>query len=299
MPFFIIGSELDHLTVDTSQTAKKPPMPAGDTFTCKAQRDCEWRHIAAAVRNTDYQPLTSNPHQQGGGYTGKLIYAATSNTGTFTIGVPEWQNISWWDAMDYIGINAFFPLLAGNATSDVQIQSAWHHDNSHGQLAPATNNSSGNTFNLFDTFSSLAAHFGRPILFTGAGYESLQQSNNDPGNTTVGAQDDNEQLNDMRGLLETFSNQPWWLGVVWSSDYAIWPRDSLKSTFENDPKNPFFNDSVGDGSGEIDLATNTEWAGDCLSAPSGKCLDGHAPAKAAGGMLNQIYPIKPIPPPSD
>ncbi|HKD76435.1 MAG TPA: hypothetical protein VKB76_13110, partial [Ktedonobacterales bacterium] len=297
MPFFIIGSELDRLTVDNSETAGKPAMPPSDTFTCKARRDCEWRHIAAAMRGTDYQPLTSTTHQPGGGYTGKLIYAATSDAlPGITIGEPEWQNITWWDAVDYIGINAFFPLLAGNATSDIQIQSAWHHDDSHGALA------SSNTTSLFDAFSNLAAHFGRPILFTGAGYESASGSNADPGNTTTAAQDDNEQLNDMHGLLEAFSNQPWWLGVVWSSDYAIWPRDSLNSFNNASSTSPFFRDGgegFGEGNSEPTWATNTEWAGDCLSASSGKCTDGHAPAKAAGVMLSQTYPVKPIPPSSD
>jgi hypothetical protein len=295
MPFFIIGSELDQLTVDNPQTAGKPPLKEGDDPTCHARRDCEWRHIIAAVHNPSYQSLTDGVNRQGGSYTGKLIYAATSSVISGTIDKPEWQNITWWDALDYIGIDAFFPLLADTATSDIQIQSAWHHDASHGQLATGANGNGGNTFDLFAALNDLASHFGKFILFTGAGYESLSGSNGNPGNDTTGQQDYNEQLNDMQGLLETFSGQRWWLGVIWSSDYAVWPRDSLTNAPIS--TDSFFHEN-GDGTGENDWTKNTEWAGDCISASFSTCPDGHAPAKPAGVMLSQKYTIKPIPPQS-
>ncbi len=292
MPFFIVGTDLDHLTVDGADTKAKPKLPPDDTFTCSARRDCEWRHIAAAVRNTDYHLLSGAP-QQGGGYAGKLIYAANGGISSDGANPDEWKNITWWDAMDYIGINAFFPLLDGTATSDVQVESAWHKDSSHGALA------SSNTINLFDAFSSLSSRFGEPILFTGAGYESTSGSNGNPGDTVTGQPDDNEQLNDMQGLLETFNGQPWWLGVIWSSDFAIWPRDSLAATFSNAPiTSQFFRDTH-EGNYEYNWPTNTEWAGDCLSASSGTCPGGGSPAKSAGAMLNKTYTIKPIPPPTD
>jgi hypothetical protein len=284
MPFFIVGSNLEYMTTDNN-TKGRPA--TGDTFKCTGRRECEWRHVIAAVRDGTYHTYIGNKTisvSGFSGYTGQVIYEATgriniTNFYSNAFGSYEWDpaNFLWWDAVDIIGIDAYFPLTNTNEPSVAQLEDAWRGSTVHGaQLAAPTQNG-----NLFQRLQSLFTRTHRPILFTSAGYESVSGSNQSPGRATIlsdTASDQYEQLNDMEALLDTFSPQPWWLGVVWSPDYPVWPHQALSQT------KPVTNGTLAEG----DWTTNAEWAGDCLTGCS-------TPAKKAGVYLHQTYQIAPLP----
>ncbi len=279
VPFFIFGSNLSAITIDTSATMKSTdtyakPWP-GDTYICNGRRECGWRHVIAAIRGTTYQHATGKGSFTGGGYTGKLIYEAAAPSQGNSTGY-EWQSITWWDAVDIIGIDADYPILAtSKALSAQMIADAWKGVGA--EIAPDNASPGG----LLAQFETLSTQFNKPVLFLQVGYCSFSNANNQPPGTapsgTTTLVDQQEQRFDMQGLLIAFSDQPWWLGVIWSADYPLLPRSGIT---ENTV-------SLDTYSWQYD----TQWAGDCLT--SAQCPN---PEKSAGRMLRDTYKVNPLPP---
>ncbi len=258
LPYFIIGDDLVNVTTDTSHTsAKGDPYGIdrgvpGESFpTCTGRRDCEWRHVIHALRSPEYATFIKHVGKPGGGYTGKLIYAANSDGASSGESQPEFENISWWDAVDIIGVDAYFSLTQLSADLDVgSLEHAW---NGTLQTGPSGEK------NITQRLATVSTKYARPILFTSAGYASSPGSNDKPSalagqGATIGQKtpvDGIEQLNDMQALLETFNGLPWWEGVFWNGDEPMTPHTSQRS-----------------------WASNSNWAGDTLqtSKPAGQWL---------------------------
>jgi hypothetical protein len=260
LKFFVIGDSLSNLTSDgPNSTAQADPQglvaTKGDGFKaakCSGRHECEWRHVIHAVRARTYTNYAGHA-QTGGGYTGHLLYAASWAPGdAFASSAQgEFELIRWWDAVDAVGIDAYFPLT--QASADVQptvLQAAWH-----GQGTGISNQG-----DIFDRIQHVANVTGKPVIFTSAGYESVPGSNTSPGQTAASVYDQNEQLDDMQALLQTFAGAPWWAGVIWSYDQPLTPR-----------------------SAQADWRYGTQWAGDNL----GGSLD--TDVKAGGAWLASYY----------
>jgi hypothetical protein len=260
LPYFIFGNDLVNITTDTKATGKGTRGASGspgDKFTCAGRRDCGWRHVINAIKSATY--IDYQGHQQtGGGYQGKLIYGASwGGSGKAPV---EFEHITWWDAVDFLGVNAYFPIM--KIAADVPVATlvdAWHGKKDDLDLA-GQGDIVGRLGGMYDKFH-------RPILFTSAGYESTPGANNAPGAATPTTRDDLEQQNDMEALLEAFPQRtaPWFAGVLWAFDEPKWPRSSVSG-----------------------WATSTEWAGDTVS---GK---GPNDAKLGGKFLAQFYQQRPI-----
>ncbi len=102
----------------TPRTRQRRTMPQGidqvclgESFpNCTGRRDCGWRHVIHAIQSAYLRQFHWPPDADGGGYTGKLIYAASSGGASEGATDSEYNHITWWDAVDYIGVDAFFPL---------------------------------------------------------------------------------------------------------------------------------------------------------------------------------------------
>jgi hypothetical protein len=262
LPYFIFGNDLVNMTTDTKATGKGTKGATGapgEKLTCTGRRDCEWRHVINALKSdtyTDYQG-----HQQtGGGYQGKLIYGASWTNANDSRVPIEFEHISWWDAADFIGLDAGFPLT--KLAADVPVATlvdAWHGKQDDLDLA-GQGDIVGRLGGLYDKYQ-------HPILFTSAGYESVPGSNIRPGATAPTTRDDLEQANDMEALLRAFPQKtaPWFAGVIWSFDEPKWPRSSVSG-----------------------WATSTAWAGDTVNGI------GQNDAKLAGKFLARFYQGRPI-----
>ena len=229
LPYFIIGDGLSDATTDgPSTTAKADPTAIdrgvpGESFpTCSGRRDCEWRHLIHALRAPEYANYAKHAIQQGGNYTGKLIYIANWRGSLQGATDPEFEHITWWDAVDFIGVDAYFPLSQNNADLSVnQLQSAWQ-----GQTPCGSKDLNVCPGNIIQRLSAVAVKFGKTLLLT-AGYGSVPGANSAPpipSNANLANEDDGEQLADMQALLETFNGQPWWAGVFWNGDEPFAPR---------------------------------------------------------------------------
>jgi hypothetical protein len=269
MPYFILGDGLANLTSDgQNSTAKADPKGIvsvkGDTFDatkCSGRHECEWRHIIHAVHGLTYATYIGQKSQIGANYQGKLIYGASWGPGDGNPGGPgEFEAIQWWDAVDAIGVDAYFPLTQVDSDAALaRLQDAWH-----GKGAAL-----GGQHDVYSRIQKVSDTYQKLVVFTGAGYESTQGSNNKPGKTPIGpgsTSDQNEQLSDMQSLLTTFAGAPWWVGVIWFADQPLYPR-----------------------SAQSNWKLGTQWAGNNLSGTK----DGDN--KTSGQWLASYYHTVPVP----
>ncbi len=264
LPYFIIGDSLTNVAYDTDKTnAQADPggiiSVPGESFPGCAnvgRRDCEWRHVIHAIHSQSYDTIDGHQTEGGADYNGKLIYMASwtgASDGEATD--PEFEKITWWDAVDIIGVDAYFPLYSSNADVGVNdLMNAWH----------GIGQGLGGEKDIYGRISAVQSKFNRPVAFV-AGYASSSGANNDPSNlsggTPDGGADQQEQLNDMQALLQTFEGVNWWDGVFWNGDEPFTPRVSQNN-----------------------WATDSNWAGDTL-----------ATSKSAGQYLHTYWSYTAIP----
>ena len=137
-------------------------------------REREWRGIIARVRDV---------------YRGRLTYCANWH------GEPE--RIAFWDALDFIGIQAYYPLAEGPAPTAEAIRRAWE---------PITAG-----------LAALASRTGRPIVFTEVGYRSQDGALARPWEwDTEGTVNLALQQQAFTALLDALWGRPWFGGTfVW------------------------------------------------------------------------------------
>ena len=119
-------------------------------------------------------------------YHGTVLYAAGDN----------YASVPFWDAVDVIGIDAYWALSKASTTDMAVLQRSW--ETIRAELA------------------ELSAKYNRKILFTEAGYTSQEGTTTDPSNWRISkTPNQNEQAAAYQSLLAAFSDQPWWDGVYW------------------------------------------------------------------------------------
>jgi hypothetical protein len=123
-------------------------------------------------------------------YDGRLTYAALTYV--------EPLKITWWDALDSIGVDAYFGLSLTKAPTIEQMQLGW-------------------TPNVA-FLGWLAQRWDKPIILTEIGYMSVDGTNILPGFWSLdGDVDLQEQADAYQALFESLQGQPWWGGVFWWS----------------------------------------------------------------------------------
>ncbi len=131
-------------------------------------------------------------------YKGKLTYAANWN---------EYTKTSFWNELDYIGIDAYFPLSEEKNPTVGQLKEAWQ---------PWKDN----IFKLSDTVK-------RPVLFTEFGYRSIDYTARKPWLADRHEQKVNleAQVNAKKAIFSEFWAEDWFAGgYVWK-----WFIDHAKS----------------------------------------------------------------------
>ncbi len=143
----------------------------------------ELRHVANE-RPTFWRQLI---HEIRLVYKGKLTYA------------PNWdsyQQVTFWDALDYIGVDAYFPLLENDTPSVCALKAAWQP--------------------YVQELETFAEKWQKPMLFTEYGYLSLDGAAHKTWVLEKNRQSANinelAQANAIQALLETFGEKAWWSG---------------------------------------------------------------------------------------
>ncbi len=122
-------------------------------------------------------------------YTGKLTYAANWD---------EFKRTPFWGDMDYIGVDAYFPVSDTQTPTVLECIEGWQIHK--------------------DLLYSYADKFNKPILFTEFGYRSADYSGKEPWKSDRHEEAANleAQVNTTQALFETFWNEPWFAGgFIW------------------------------------------------------------------------------------
>jgi len=111
-------------------------------------------------------------------YAGPLTYGASQG--------PEFESIRFWDALDYIGLNNYYPL--GDDLSCEPVLSK---------------------------IETVRKRFRRPVIFTEAGFASIQSPHRKPWDETPRALAPEEQARCYEAVLRAFYRKPWFQGMYW------------------------------------------------------------------------------------
>jgi len=130
----------------------------------------EWRALIAEVREV---------------FSGQVTYAAHWD--------GELDEIQFWDALDFIGANAYFPLDVPEGARVEQLVRAWQPHRRR--------------------LARLAKKFGKPVVFTEAGYRPLAGTFQKPWKHRDKRRDPTAQARAYQALFDAFSAAPWWRGI--------------------------------------------------------------------------------------
>ena len=144
----------------------------GNELMGTTHREKEWRDLIAEIRTV---------------FDGTLTYGAHAD---------EVWTLPFWDALDYIGVSAYFALADKPSPTRSEMVAGWEPH--------------------VDRLERLAAHWDRPVLFTELGYRSVDFAAQYPwkfdGTTPVNLQ---LQADAYTAFFETVWPEPWFAGVHW------------------------------------------------------------------------------------
>jgi hypothetical protein len=123
-----------------------------------------WREIIASVRSI---------------YPGPLTFAPTQG--------PEFETLAFWDALDYIGLDNYYPLPDNHSTAE-----------------------------LVAKVSAVQRKFNKPVLLTEAGFSAVVNAHRAPWEDETSKPLSLEtQARCYEALLKAFYDKPWFQGVYW------------------------------------------------------------------------------------
>ncbi len=166
----------------------------GNELTIASQREAEWRALIADVRKV---------------YRGRLTYGAN---------LEEVFDVPFWDALDAIGLSAYFPLSEEASPSRATIESGWR------PIAKRLEELSGRTH--------------RPILITELGYASRDFATEKPWEESGQRVNLQLQADAFAAFFSAVWTQPWLEGAFlwkWESypDHA--DANEMEFAFEHKP----------------------------------------------------------------
>jgi hypothetical protein len=155
----------------------------GLEFAHAQQFDERWRKIIAAVRKA---------------YRGKVTYGANWN---------DYESVKFWDALDYIGVLAYFPLTKSTNPSAAEIDAGWKK-----QCA------------ALEKFSRRNA--GKQFVFTEIGYNESSRAAAEPWSFKTGGEHAAEiQQRCIDAALRVPAKCDWLAGMFWWKWFPELPHD--------------------------------------------------------------------------
>lgn len=146
---------------------------ATEFHTFIAKRPAFWKQLIADVKKV---------------YKGKLTYAENWD---------KYQEVAFWNEMDFVGVDAYFPLSEKQNPSVEELKSGWKKH--------------------IKELDKYARKQQKPVLFTEIGYQSTDFSTQKPWES-YSQKPDNEELqaNAFKAFFESIWNEKWLAGaMVW------------------------------------------------------------------------------------
>lgn len=162
--------------VDQARFAARHRVPVfavGVELEATTHREREWREILAAVRRV---------------YPGRVVYAANWD---------RLDRVPFWDAVDSIGVQAYFPLSSQASPSRETLMSAWE---TH-----------------LRQLERLASQHSKPVLLTEIGYARSVTAATEPwsNHTESSAAARSARTRLLEVALERLPREPWIEGMFW------------------------------------------------------------------------------------
>lgn len=139
---------------------------------------------------TQWQEIISDVRVR---YSGSITYAVT---------LDHYELVTWWDSLDYVGIDAYFPLTNKYDPTLEELKVAWSR--------------------TAEDLESWQTTVNKPVVFTEIGYRSGNGTNIVPWewqtNMIIDLQ---EQVDCYEAAFQVLWNKPWFCGFYW----WIWESD--------------------------------------------------------------------------
>jgi hypothetical protein len=150
-----------------------PLLAVATELDATAHREAEWRRIFAAVREV---------------YSGRITWAANWD---------HLDRVPFWDAVDLIGVQAYFPLSDRSDPDRAALEAGWTRH--------------------LETLGKLSRRLGKKVLFTEIGYDRSEAAAREPWKRGWSADPGARELR--RRLLEValdrLPREPWLAGMFW------------------------------------------------------------------------------------
>jgi len=152
-----------------------PVLCIGTELERTSHREEDWRKVISHVKKV---------------YSGKLIYAAN-----FT----EFEHIEFWDELDYIGVQAYFPLSKKEAPRLKDLIKGWEEPK--------------------ENIKRISSKFQKPVVFTEIGYCNTQDAAVEPwvwpSDRTDATVSEEMQALCYEAFFEAVWQEPWMAGAFW------------------------------------------------------------------------------------
>lgn len=168
-----------------AQAAKADLFCLGIEYRQTLHREADWRNVIKAVRRV---------------YTGHVIYAANWDS---------YQHVPFWDALDAIGIQAYFPLTDTPDPTDEMLLAAWDR--------------------ILPRVETFARKHKKQVVFTELGYNLAAHAAARPWDHQRGGENAQAiKLRCMQVALSRIEREPWLEGVFlwkWFPSHREWNRE--------------------------------------------------------------------------
>jgi len=160
-------------------------------------------HATAIQREQDWRDLIRDVRKV---FSGKLTYSANWYL--------EFQEIKFWDMLDFIGVQGYFPLTKNENPTVQELRDGW---------AP-----------YYDDMRKLSEHYKKPIVFTEIGYKSTIDTAIEPWEwprrsaQEASEEDLRTQANCYEAFFETFWNEDWCAGAYF---WKWFPKLSRRNSY--------------------------------------------------------------------
>jgi len=120
-------------------------------------------------------------------FKGSIMYAANWD---------EYINVEFWDALDYAGIDAYFPLTDKNMPNYTELKQGWKK--------------------WVDDINEWASRVKKPVVFTECGYASVNTAAVKPWEENRGSKPNPAlQADCYKALMEELWDKHWFFGLYW------------------------------------------------------------------------------------
>ncbi len=146
-------------------------------------READWRRIIKEVRER---------------FNGPIIYDSLGGW----LPAGDCKRIKWWDAVDYVATDVWYPLSNKNDPTLAELKEAW-------------------TKKALADLENISRQFNKPFIISEIGYRSLDGTNKHPADYKIlGTVDLQEQADCCQAALESLWGKPWLKGIFWFQWFA-------------------------------------------------------------------------------